>query len=163
MTIIGTPQKVIYVSQPSYNVRLTTYPSGKLPDESHKSLGSSAFARHYLRNHWLFSLPQGTKMFQFRWLPLPTLYIQVRVTRHNSSRVSPFGYPRIKACLAAPRGLSQLTTSFIGILRQGIPCVRLSNFLRNTHLPHIERCDRIDATSYWYAPTTYAACLNLSC
>ena len=32
---------------------------------------------------------------------------------HYSGRVSPFGDPRIKACLAAPRGLSQLTTSFI--------------------------------------------------
>jgi hypothetical protein len=38
--------------------------------ESIKGLGSSAFARHYLRNHWLFSLPQGTKMFQFPCLPL---------------------------------------------------------------------------------------------
>ena len=28
-------------------------------------LGFSAFARHYLRNHCLFSLPKGTKMFQF--------------------------------------------------------------------------------------------------
>ena len=28
-------------------------------------LGSSAFARHYSRNHSLFSLPWGTKMFQF--------------------------------------------------------------------------------------------------
>ena len=28
-------------------------------------LGSSPFARHYLGNHYLFSLPTGTKMFQF--------------------------------------------------------------------------------------------------
>ena len=28
-------------------------------------LGCSAFARRYLRNHMLFSLPAGTKMFQF--------------------------------------------------------------------------------------------------
>ena len=28
-------------------------------------LGSSPFARHYLGNHFLFSLPAGTKMFQF--------------------------------------------------------------------------------------------------
>ena len=28
-------------------------------------LGSSPFARHYLGNHCLFSLPTGTKMFQF--------------------------------------------------------------------------------------------------
>ena len=30
-------------------------------------LGSSPFARHYWGNHCLFSLPQGTKMFQFPW------------------------------------------------------------------------------------------------
>ena len=30
------------------------------------------------------------------------------MTGHDPSRVSPFGNPRIKACLAAPRGLSQL-------------------------------------------------------
>ena len=58
------------MSQPLYNIRLTTYlPVNKLPGKSHKGLGSSAFARHYLRNHWLFSLPQGTKMFQFPCLP----------------------------------------------------------------------------------------------
>jgi hypothetical protein len=69
-------------------------------------------------------------MFQFPWLPLLTLYIQIRVIGHDSNRVSPFGHLRFKAWLAAPRSLSQLPTSFIGILRQGIPCVRLSNFLR---------------------------------
>ena len=30
-----------------------------------KGLGSSPFARHYWGNHCLFSLPAGTKMFQF--------------------------------------------------------------------------------------------------
>ena len=44
--------------------------------------------------------------------------------------VSPFGNPRFKACEAAPRGFSQPSTSFIGVIRQGILCVRLSNFLR---------------------------------
>ena len=34
--------------------------------------------------------------------------------------VSPFGNPRIEACLPAPRGLSQATTSFIASCRQGI-------------------------------------------
>ena len=38
----------------------------------------------------------------------------------NPRRVSPFGNPRIKACLAAHRGLSQLATSFIASQRQGI-------------------------------------------
>ena len=60
----------------------------------------------------------------------PGLYIQPGATRLSSSEVSPFGHLRIKAYWAAPRSLSQLVTSFIGILRQGILYARLSNFLR---------------------------------
>lgn len=122
-----TPYWLFAVSQPSLSIRLPTYPSY---DGNLKSLGSSGFARHYYRNRCLLSLPQGTKMFQFPCLPLHILYIQIWVDRHDSAWVPPFGDLRFKACLAAPRSLSQLTTSFIGILRQGIPCVRLSNFLR---------------------------------
>ena len=62
---------------------------------------------------------------------LPILYIQIGVIRHYSNRVTPFGHPRIKAYLAAPRSFSQLITSFFGITCQGILCVRFSNFLRN--------------------------------
>ena len=69
------------------------------------------------------------------------LYIQAGVTRHNSCWVSPFGNLRIKAQLAAPRGLSQLHTSFIGILRQGILCARLSNFLRLWYLLLDTKCN----------------------
>jgi hypothetical protein len=68
----------------------------------------------------LFSLPQGTEMFQFPWFPLPALCVQAGVTRHDPCRVSLFGDPRIEACLAAPRGLSQPATSFIGFQRLGI-------------------------------------------
>lgn len=39
--------------------------------------------------------------------------------------VSPFGNPRIKAYLPAPRGLSQATTSFIASYRLGIHRMRL--------------------------------------
>ena len=35
-------------------------------------------------------------------------------------RVSPFGDLRIKACLTAPRSLSQLATSFVAFLHLGI-------------------------------------------
>lgn len=101
----------------------------KLTSKSLKSLGSSSFARHYSRNHWLFSLTLPTKMFQFGNLPPNALYIQAQVARHYSNWVSPFGNLRFKACLSAPRSLSQTATSFIGILRQGILYVRLSNFL----------------------------------
>lgn len=68
----------------------------------------------------LFSLPRGTEMFHFPRFPLPTLCVQVGVMRHDPHQVFPFGDPRIEACLAAPRGLSQPATSFIGFQRQGI-------------------------------------------
>ena len=45
--------------------------------------------------------------------------------------VSPFGNPRIKACLSAPRGLSQTNTSFIAFCRQGIHRVRLVTWSYN--------------------------------
>jgi hypothetical protein len=44
----------------------------------------------------------------------------MRVTRHDSCWVSPFGNPRIHARLTAPRGISQPPTSFIGSRCQGI-------------------------------------------
>ena len=89
----------------SYNPRRRRNDSG---------LGYSAFARHYLRNHILFSLPTGTKMFQF---PALALYTQCLVFNQT-------GYPiRIspdQRSFAPPRSFSQLTTSFIASLSPGI-------------------------------------------
>ncbi len=68
----------------------------------------------------LFSLPAGTEMFHFPAFPPHTLCVQVWVTAHDDCRVSPFGHPRIKARLTAPRGLSRPPTSFIGSWCQGI-------------------------------------------
>ena len=48
------------------------------------------------------------------------LCIQWMMTGYHPCRVSPFGHLRIKACLAAPRSFSQLTTSFIASRYQGI-------------------------------------------
>lgn len=124
-----TPSWLFVMSQLSLNIRLPTY-LPKLIGKNLKSLGYSNFARHYSRNRCLLSLPQGTKMFQFPWLPPHNLCIQLWVHRYESMRVSPFGYLRIKACLAASRSFSQPTTSFFGILCQGIHYVHLSNFLR---------------------------------
>jgi hypothetical protein len=59
-------------------------------------------------------------MFQFPRFPLPAVCVRAGVTPHHGCRVSPFGYPRIKAWSAAPRGFSQPPTSFIGVRRQGI-------------------------------------------
>ena len=54
------------------------------------------------------------------------------MTGHDPSRVSPFGHRRIKVCLATPRRLSQLTTSFIASCHQGIhrlPLRSLTNMI----------------------------------
>ena len=77
----------------------------------------------------LFSLPAGTEMFHFPAFPPHTLCIQMRVTRHHACWVPPFGHPRITARLAAPRGLSQPTTSFIGSWCQGIHRVLLHTYI----------------------------------
>src|SRR5699024_30215 len=86
----------------------------------------------------LFSLPAGTEMFHFPAFPPHTLYIQMRVTRHHACWVPPFGHPRITARLAAPRGLSQPPTSFIGSWCQGIHRVLLHTY--NHHNNY--RCSR---------------------
>src|SRR5699024_4690765 len=78
----------------------------------------------------LFSLPAGTEMFHFPAFPPRTLYIQARVTTLDGGGVSPFGHPRINARLSAPRGLSQIYTSFIGSCCQGI-----HHALSHTHHP----------------------------
>ena len=48
------------------------------------------------------------------------LCIYHTMTEHYLCRVSPFGHPRIKARLTAPRGFSQFTASFIASLCLGI-------------------------------------------
>ena len=125
---LTTPQKAL-ACQPYLPIR-AVFQKGKqrLTGKNFQGLGSSDFARHYFRNHWLFSFPLPTKMFQFGSLPSHALYIQAWITGHYPGWVAPFGNLRIKACLSASRSLSQTTTSFIGVLRQGILYVRLSNF-----------------------------------
>ena len=78
------------------------------------------FRSPLLRESLLFSSPRGTEMFQFPRFPPLVLCVQTRVTPHDRCRVSPFGYPRIEAWSAAPRGFSQPPTSFFGFRRQGI-------------------------------------------
>lgn len=72
------------------------------------------FRSPLLSESLLFSLPVGTEMFHFPTFPPHALYIQARVTGHDSSWVPPFGHPRITAWLPTPQGLSQAPTSFIG-------------------------------------------------
>jgi hypothetical protein len=82
--------------------------------------GLFPFRSPLLRESLLLSSPRGTEMFQFPRFPPLALCVQTGVTPHDGCRVSPFGHPRINAWSAAPRGLSQPPTSFIGFRRQGI-------------------------------------------
>ena len=85
-----------------------------------RGLGCSPFARRYLGNRSCFLFLQVLRWFTSLG-DLPGTYeFSPGMTGHDPRRVSPFGHLRIKACLAAHRSLSQLATSFIAVLRQGI-------------------------------------------
>ena len=94
--------------------RPTTPTTQRLPAITCNRFSLIRFRSPLLTESRLFSLPVGTEMFHFPTFPPHTLYIQARVTGHDSSWVSPFGHPRINARLPTPQGLSQATTSFIG-------------------------------------------------
>jgi len=100
----------------------TTPTMQRLPAITHDRFSLFRFRSPLLTESLLLSLPVGTEMFHFPTFPLPALYIQAGVTRspYGPSGVSPFGHPRITARLSAPRGLSQITTSFFGSRCQGI-------------------------------------------
>ena len=124
--------------RPIQDLRLSTTISYSLPDQQFRLVGPTTpnwqrlpaitpvrfglfrFRSPLLTESLLFSLPVGTEMFHFPTFPPHALCVQAWVTGHDSCRVSPFGNPRIKAQSAAPRGLSQPLTSFIGSWCQGI-------------------------------------------
>lgn len=123
LTVYGSPSQSFRLSQrfitshsPGRDRRRVPQPRTRNARRlSHvHGLASSAFAHHYSRNHYLFSLPTGTEMFHFPALPPTALYIQAEATPHDWCWVSPFGHPRITVWLATPRGLTQPPTSFIG-------------------------------------------------
>ena len=92
----------------------TTPTTQRLPAITRDRFSLFRFRSPLLTESLLLSLPEGTEMFHFPSCPPHTLYIQVRVTGHDSSRVAPFGNPRITVRLPTTRGLSQVPTSFIG-------------------------------------------------
>ena len=83
-------------------------------------LGCSRFARRYSGNRSCFPFLGLLRCFSSPGSLYPPYFVQAGVTPHDGCGVSPFGYPRIEAWSAAPRGFSQPPTSFIGFRRQGI-------------------------------------------
>ena len=83
-----------------------------------------------LGESFLFSLPRGTKMFQFPRFASP----------HNGDNgIKPLGCPIRKSTgqriFAPHRGLSQLITSFIASVSQGIRHAPLTTFFRLCNYP----------------------------
>ena len=78
-------------------------------------LGFAPFAHHYLGYLLRFLFLRVLRCFTSLRTPRPK-----PVPTHDGRWVPPFGNPRIKALLAAPRGISQPQTSFIGPVCQGI-------------------------------------------
>lgn len=113
-----------FLTHPAAGRRLKSTPTTPyaqpLPGITHIRFSLIQFRSPLLPESRLFSLPAGTEMFHFPAFPPHTLCVQVWVTAHDDCRVSPFGHPRIKARLTAPRGLSRPPTSFIGSWCQGI-------------------------------------------
>ena len=89
-------------------------------------LGSSDFARHYFRNHGCFLF-----LRVLRWFTSPSSPGPPMDSAERNGCSHPLGSPIRKSpdhsLLAASRGLSQLTTSFIAYLRQGIHTHALSS------------------------------------
>ena len=80
------------------------------------------------------------------------------MTEHDFRRVAPFRNPRIYGCLAPPRGLSQLTTSFFAFRRQGIHPMLLSTCFskNNPSQPYSivkEHSQKKGPCSAWFAGT----------
>ena len=124
----GSTSPAISYSAPARQHRQTgptTLAPQRLPTITRCEFGLIRFRSPLLSESLLFSLPVGTEMFHFPTFPPTALCVQAEVTGHDSSWVSPFGHPRITARLAAPRGLSQPPTSFIGSWCQGIHHVPL--------------------------------------
>ena len=98
------------------------------PDSPFESpgLGSSAFARHYSRNHGCFLL-----LGVLRWFTSPGSLLHPMDSSAGNGCSHPLGFPIRKSpdhsLLAASRSLSQLTTSFFAFLRLGIHTHALSS------------------------------------
>ena len=87
-------------------------------------MGSSAFARHYLRNHFCFLLLGVLRCFSSPRSPHPQGMVPAPLLVGFPIRKSPD-----QVVFADPRGLSQLITSFLASMSQGIHPSPFSRFL----------------------------------
>jgi hypothetical protein len=139
VTLYGRPFQTVLLTlpYPSFNRaicrilqsgRLLDYCDPATPDSpcGSSGLGCSEFARHYYRNHGCFLF-----LGVLRWFTsprsLPTTMYSSQDIQCSHWMGSPIRKSPDHRLLASPRGLSQLATSFIAFLRQGIHTHALSS------------------------------------
>ncbi len=89
-------------------------------------------------------------MFQFGRLPLPILYIQIRVTRHDPGRVSPFGNPRFKAEGQLPEAYRSLLRPLSVIcVKAFVVCAYVTFYVTQAYAYAL-----CYMTSFWLTPKT---------
>ena len=183
VTLCGRPFQTVQLilSYPSFHQLILPSLEGPVDDcgpatpgspcES-PGLGSSAFARHYSRNHGCFLL-----LGVLRWFTSPGSLQHPMDSDTGNECSHSLGFPIRKSpdhsLLAAPRSLSQLTTSFFAFLRLGIHTHALSSLtIKSTSYTTLERppyCWRpplVDATSYLCflkCPSKYSVVKDLDC
>ena len=89
------------------------------PECTHSGLGSSAFARRYLRNRVFFLFLRVLRCFSSPGCPPPT-YVFSRGMPGLLLAGSPIRRPAGRRVCAPNRGLSQLAASFFACWHQGI-------------------------------------------
>ena len=115
ITLFGAPFQVLPLT--SRGPTADPQPQCHLRDTG---LGCSRFARHYSGNRCALSFPLVTEMFHFtRYGSNGTMYSSRR-NRILLRLGSPIRTSTDQSVLAAPRGLSQLATSFFASWHQGI-------------------------------------------
>src|SRR5713101_6329687 len=127
------------------------------PFESY-GLGYSEFARHYFRNHGCFLF-----LWVLRWFTSPgSLHHPMNSGEGNECSHS-LGFPIRTSpdhrLLASSRGLSQLTTSFIACLRQGIHTHALSSLTIKSTLN--TKCIILCASTYMHSLLSMQVCIYL--
>ena len=124
-------------------------------------LGSSEFASHYYRNHGCFLF-----LGVLRWFTSPGLLRYPMDSDNGTACSHTVGFPIRKSpdhsLLAATRSLSQLVTSFIACLRQGIHTHALSSLtIKSTSHPgRLSNFERRQVTDARYFLRAYLCAEN---
>ena len=104
-SLVGLPSTILFGSSVTSAVRT--------PECKHSGLGSSAFARRYLRNHFCFLFLRLLRCFSSPGLPPYTYGFSIRYMRFAHVGC-PIQISSDLCVFATPRSFSQLITSFIG-------------------------------------------------